>query len=102
MQVAIPHHLDRATVRQRLHDNSHKIADHVPGGVAEVHTSWSDEDTMNMAIGALGQQVQGQVKIEDGQVVFVIDLPAALGFMEPMVKGAIEKSGQKMLEAPKA
>ncbi|WP_305096912.1 polyhydroxyalkanoic acid system family protein [Croceibacterium aestuarii] len=100
MQVAIPHHLDRSTVRQRLRDNSHKIADHVPGGVAEVHTNWRNEDTMEMTIGALGQQVRGEVQIEDGQVVFVIDLPPALGFMEPMVRGAIEQSGQKMIAGP--
>ena len=100
MQVAIPHNLDRATVRQRLRDNSHKIADHVPGGVAEVHTSWRDEDTMEMSVGAMGQQVRGEVKIEEGKVVFDITLPMAISFMEPMVKGAIEKSGQKMLAAP--
>lgn len=101
MQVAIPHDLDKATVRQRLRDNSHKIADHVPGGVAEVHTSWRDEDTMEMSVGAMGQQVKGEVKIEDGQVVFVIALPPALGFMEGVVEGAIKQSGQKMLAAPK-
>ena len=42
MQVAIPHDLDRETVRQRLRNNSHKIADHVPGGMADVQTSWAD------------------------------------------------------------
>lgn len=101
MQVAIPHQLDKATVRQRLRDNSHKIADHVPGGMADVHTSWSGEDTMDMVIGAMGQEVRGQVKIEEGQVVFVVSLPPALGFMEPIVAGAIRQSGQKMLEPPR-
>jgi hypothetical protein len=101
MQVAIPHDLDRETVRQRLRNNSHKIADHVPGGVADVQTSWADEDTMNMVIGAMGQEVRGQVKIEEDQVVFVVTLPPALGFMEPIVAGAIKQSGQKMLAPPK-
>jgi hypothetical protein len=101
MQVAIPHDLDKDTVRHRLKTNSHKIADHVPGGVADVRTSWADDDTMDMVIGAMGQEVRGQVKIEEGQVVFVVTLPPALGFMEPIVEGAIRQSGQKMLAPPK-
>jgi hypothetical protein len=102
MQVAIPHDLDKQTVRQRLRDNSHRIADHVPGGVADVRTNWADDDTMEMIIGAVGQEVRGEVKIEEGQVVFLVTLPPALGFMEPIVEGAIRQSGQKMLAPPKA
>ena len=52
MRVAIPHQLDKETVRQRLRDNSHKIGDQVPGGMADVHTNWRDEDTLDLTIGA--------------------------------------------------
>lgn len=100
MRVAIPHNLDRQTVRERLYGNSHKIADQVPGGVAEVHTSWPNPDTMELVIGAMGQQLRGELQIEEGQVVFVMNLPPALSFLEPMIGGAIEQSGRKMLEPP--
>ena len=45
MRVEIPHNLDKATTRARLRANSHKIADQFPGGMAQVETSWPNEDT---------------------------------------------------------
>ena len=39
-----------------------------------------------------------RVKIEETQVVFEIDLPPALGFVEPMIAGAIRQQGTKLLE----
>ncbi|MGX7896850.1 polyhydroxyalkanoic acid system family protein [Tsuneonella sp. HG222] len=102
MRVAIPHSLDKETVRQRLRDNSHKIADQVPGGMADVHSSWRDEDTLDLTIGVMGQELRGDIAIEDGQVVFTMALPPALGFLEPIVEGAIKQGGQKMLAPPKS
>ena len=101
MRVAIPHQLDKETVRQRLRDNSHKIGDQVPGGMADVHTSWRDEDTLDLTIGVMGQEMKGDIAIEDSQVVFTMALPPALGFLEPIVEGAIKQSGQNMLAPPK-
>ena len=100
MRVAIPHQLDKETVRQRLRDNSHKIADQVPGGMADVHTSWRSDDVMAMTIGVMGQELKGDIEIEDGQVVFTMILPPALGFIEPIVEGAIKQSANKMLAPP--
>ncbi|WP_340588742.1 polyhydroxyalkanoic acid system family protein [Erythrobacter alti] len=101
MQVAIPHQLGREEVRRRLSENSDQIADHIPGGMAEVQTSWPSEDRMAMAISAMGQALSGHIDIEDNQVIFHMDLPPALGFLKPIVEGAIRQSGQKMLEPPK-
>ena len=55
MRVAIPHNLDRETVRQRLRSRSHEIADHIPGGMAEVSTSWRSEDVKGMTVRTFGQ-----------------------------------------------
>ena len=101
MQVAIPHDLDREEVRRRFRDNSHRIGDAIPGGMATVETSWPNEDRMDMAIEAMGQTMSGHIDIEDGQVVFHMTLPAALGFLTPMIEGAIRKQGQTLLEPPK-
>ena len=100
MQVAIPHHLSKDTVRQRLRARSHTITDGIPGGMAQVTTSWPSEDRMAMTITAMGQVLTGHVDIEEQQVVFVLQLPPALAFVEPLVAGAIRQQGQKMLTPP--
>lgn len=97
MRVPIPHKLDKETVRRRLRDRSHKIANHIPGGVADVTTDWPSEDRMNLNVSAMGQMVRGHVDIEDDQVVFVMDLPPSLSFMEPMVASAVRQQGQKLI-----
>lgn len=100
MRVAIPHNLDNDIVRQRMKAKSHEIADYVPGG-ATVETAWPSDDRMNMTIGAMGQQVSGNVDLEPGQLVFEVELPMMLSFLEPMIRGAVEKGGQKLLAPPK-
>jgi len=99
MRVAVPHNLDKDTVRQRLKSRSHQIADHIPGGMAQVETLWRDEDTMAMTVRAMGQELRGDIEIEEGQVVFNMALPAALGFLEPLVANAIQQQGRKMIAA---
>lgn len=100
MRVPIPHDLPREEVRRRLRERGPEIGKFVPGGMADVTTSWADEDRMNLSVKAMGQGIDGQVIIEESQVVFQIDLPPALSFVEPMISGAIRQQGQKLL-APK-
>lgn len=101
MEVAIPHQLTREEVRRRLRDNSDRMGDAIPGGMADITTSWPSEDRMAMAISAMGQSMEGHVDIEDNQVVFSIELPMALSFVKPMVEGAIRQQGQALLAPPK-
>lgn len=101
MDVAIPHNLGREEVRRRLRDNSHRIGDNIPGGMAEVKTHWPSEDRMAMSIAAMGQMLNGHVDVEDDKVVFHMVLPPALGFLKPMIDAAIRDQGHKMLEAPR-
>lgn len=98
MRVPIPHDLPKAEVRHRLSSRSHEIANFIPGGMAQVETAWPNEDTMTLAVRAMGQGINGRVLIEDRQVVFEVDLPPALSFVEPMVAGAIRQQGAKLLE----
>ena len=100
MQVAIPHKLGREEVRRRLQGSSHQIADAIPGGMADVQTSWPNEDSMQMAILAMGQSLNGRIDIMDDQVVFFMDLPPALGFIQPIVEAAMQQHGQKLLAPP--
>lgn len=98
MRVPISHALAKEEVRHRLASRSHEIANFIPGGMAEVSTHWPNEDTMNLSVRAMGQGIQGRVLIEDHQVVFEVDLPPALSFVEPMIAGAIRQQGTKLLE----
>ena len=102
MRVEIPHTLDKATARERLRANSHKISDQFPGGMAQVETSWPNEDTMAMHVRAMGQELIGHVELEEGKLVFNVVLPPALSFIEPIISGAIKQSGQKLIAGPNA
>ena len=97
MRVAVPHNLGRDEVRRRLRARSHEIADHIPGGMAEVSTAWRNEDTLEITISAIGQVIRGDITVEEREVVFVVNLPPALGFIGPLIEGAIRQRGQKLL-----
>jgi len=102
MQVAIPHQLGREETRRRLHANMHKMPASFPAGMAKVSTTWPSEDHAMMAIEAMGQHITGRIDIEDAQVLLTVDLPPALGFIEPIIAGAIKQGGQKMLAPPES
>jgi hypothetical protein len=101
MRIPIQHQLDREEVRRRLRANSDSLGSAIPGGMAEVTTSWPSEDRMALAIAAMGQSLGGHIDIEDHQVVFEIDLPPALGFVAPIVENAIRQQGQVLLAPPR-
>lgn len=97
MRVAIPHSHGKDEVRRRLQAKSGDIAGLIPGGMADVATGWPNDDTMTLAISAMGQTVGARVELAETEVVFVVDLPPALSFVEPMVRGALEQKGRKLL-----
>jgi len=102
MQVAIPHQLGRDEVRRRLKSRSHTLASAIPGGMADVETSWPAEDRMNLSVQAMGQVVAGYIDIRDTDIQVVLDLPPALSFISPMVEGAIRQQGHLLLAPPKS
>lgn len=97
MRVPLQHNLGKEEVRRRLKARSHEIGDAIPGGMAEVKTSWPSDDCLALDIRAMGNLTRAKVLIEETQVVFEIDLPPALSFVEPIIAGAIRKKGQKLL-----
>ena len=101
MEVAIPHDLGSQEVRRRLKENSDQIGKGIPGGMAEITTSWPSEDRMDMNIEAMGQTIEGYVDIEEARVVFNIELPMALMFVKPMIESTIRDQGQRLLAPAK-
>jgi len=97
MRIPIPHKLGREEARHRLHSRSGEIAGLMPGGMADVTVTWPHEDRMDLQIVAMGKTAQGSVEIGDDSVVFVIELPVGLSFVEPMIRSAVEAKGRKLL-----
>ena len=97
MRVPIPHQLGREEARRRLHARSGELTGLFPGMGAAVEIDWPSKDRMSTTVTVMGKTVQGHVDVEDDAVVFDIDLPMALSFVEPMIRSAIEAKGQKLL-----
>lgn len=96
MRIAVPHRLGKDEARRRVREKSGEIADFVPG-FASVQTDWPDEDVMRLTVIAMGQELTGQIEVADSEVAFTVDIPAALAFVEPMIRGQIEAKGRKLL-----
>jgi len=52
---------------------------------------------MNLTVGAMGQEMTGAIEVGESEVAFSVELPAALSFIEPMIRGQIEAKGRKLL-----
>lgn len=97
MRVAVPHSLGKDEARSRLKARAHEVSDFIPGGMAQVAIDWPAEDRMAMHVAAMGQSIDGTVEVEDNAVVFTVNLPAMLSFVEPMIERAIADKGRKLL-----
>ncbi|MFZ4689087.1 MAG: polyhydroxyalkanoic acid system family protein [Polymorphobacter sp.] len=95
--VDIPHNLGREVARQRLRDNVGDIGRHIPGGVADLQTTWRDADTMFIELAAMGQRVSVTLDIEDRLVRASFVLPGMLGFMAGAIAAAVKREGSKLL-----
>ena len=98
MRVALPHNLGREEVRRRLSSRSHEIGDMIPGGMAQVTSSWPTDDLMELTVCALGQTITGDIEIYEAQVVIAFDLPQTLSFLRPMIEGAVRSNAARLLE----
>lgn len=96
MRIAIPHSIGKDEARRRIRERSGEIANFVPG-FASVSTAWQGEDRMNLTVGAMGQEMTGAIEVGENEVAFTVELPAALSFVEPMIRGQIEAKGRKLL-----
>lgn len=97
MRVAVPHSLGREEARRRIKGRSHELGDLIPGGMAQVTSSWAHEDRLELGITAMGHTVSGSVEIAESEIAIEVVLPASLSFVEPMVRSAVEAKGRKLL-----
>ncbi len=98
LTIDVPHKLGRAGARERLRSRAGELASHIPGGVADVRTSWPGEDEMTMDIAAMGQTISARLEVQDTLVRVHLILPPMLAFFSGMIGAAVRESGTKMLE----
>ncbi|MBU3077798.1 polyhydroxyalkanoic acid system family protein [Sphingomonas quercus] len=96
IHVDIPHQLGKEGARARLSANAHKLARHVPGGMAEVTTGW-EGDRMTITVAAMGQTVTAYADVREDVVHAEIMLPFLLSMFEAPIAAAIRSEGPKLL-----
>ncbi len=98
LTIDVPHKLGRAGARERLRTRAGELASHIPGGMADVRTSWPGEDEMAMEIVAMGQTISARLEVQDTLVRVYLILPPMLSFFSGMIGSAVRESGTRMLE----
>ena len=95
--VDIPHQLGREAAKQRLRAEVGSLAGYIPGGVADVQSSWPTADRMIIEIMALGQRVTATLDVEERNVRATFVLPALLSFMAGAIEAAVRRKGGQLL-----
>ena len=97
IQVDLPHKLGKEEARRRIAGNVHKLKDHIPGGAAQVESSWSG-DELKLDVSAMGQTVQALIGVDDNVVHCRVLLPGMLGMFARPIEAMLQKKGNVLLE----
>ncbi|WP_442680602.1 polyhydroxyalkanoic acid system family protein [Sphingomonas sp. ASY06-1R] len=95
--IDVPHQLGRAGARARLKSRIGELGGHIPGGVADIQSSWPSEDEMALEIKAMGQTVPVRLEVLDTLVRVHISLPAMLAYFTGLISAAVRDQGTKLL-----
>ena len=95
--IDIPHKLGREEAKRRLKNRIGELASHIPGGAADVRSSWPTEDRMELSVDAMGQHVATVLDVEENIIRLQLQLPAMLSFMSGAIEKAIRKGGAAVL-----
>lgn len=95
--VDIPHTLGREEARRRVRARIGELPGHIPGGMAEVRSSWTGEDSMALEVKAMGQTLSGTLDIEDRVIRVTMLLPPLLSMMSGVLAAAVKTQGSQLL-----
>jgi hypothetical protein len=96
--IDVPHRLGKAGARERMKARIGDLGGHMPGGVAEVRSSWPSEDEMALEIGVMGQTIPARMEVQDTVVRVHVSLPPMLAMFSGMIGAAVKTGGEKLLE----
>ena len=97
IQVDLPHKLGREEARRRIANNIHKLTDHIPGGAAQVESSWTG-DELDLSVNALGQSVDAKIGVEESKIRVRVMLPGMLAMFAGPIEAMLQKKGNILLE----
>lgn len=95
--IDIPHTLGREEAERRLRARIGELAGHIPGGMADVKSSWPGEHRMAIDVTAMGQLVSALLDVEESRVRVQLSLPPMLSFMAGLIGASVKDQGTKML-----
>ena len=96
ISVDLPHNLGRDEARRRIANNIHKLKDHIPGGSAQVQSSWAGDD-LTLNVSAMGQSVEALIGVDEKVVHCRIMLPGFLAMFAGPIEAALQKKGADIL-----
>jgi len=97
ISVDLPHNLGVEEAKNRMQGSIGKLKDHIPGGSAEVRSTWAG-DRMNLVVEAMGQEVGAHIDVLEKVVRVEVILPGMLGFFGKQIEGLLRAKGGALLE----
>jgi Putative polyhydroxyalkanoic acid system protein (PHA_gran_rgn) len=97
ISVDLPHNLGAAEARRRIAGGIGRLKDHIPGGAADVRSSW-EGDRMSLQVTAMGQEVSARIDVQERLVRLEVLLPPMLGFFGKQIEGLLRRQGAELLE----
>lgn len=97
MQIDLPHQLGRAEAKRRIQSRIGELAGYIPGGAAEVNSSWPEEYRLALDVAAMGQKVDATIEVEERIVRLNLELPMMLRFASGAIEAVIQRKGGDLL-----
>ncbi len=96
IEVDLPHKLGKEEARRRIANNTHKLKEHIPGGSAQVSSTWAG-DTLSLDINALGQAIAAEIEVQERLVRCRVRLPGMLALFAAPIEAALNARGRDLL-----
>ena len=94
--IDLPHNLGATEAKRRLQSRIGELKNHIPGGAAEVESSWTG-DQLNLDITAMGQKIAAQIDVQDSKVRCRVMLPGMLALFAAPIEAALSRKGKDLL-----
>jgi hypothetical protein len=98
--IDLAHNLGRDEARRRMKARIGELPGHMPGGAAEVRSSWPEDYRMALDVAALGQSVSALLDVEENRIRISLELPPMLRFAAGAIETAIQRKGRDLLLGP--
>jgi hypothetical protein len=96
ISVDLPHHLGAEEAKRRIESNIGGLTSHLPSG-AQVASNWQGNQ-LKLDIGAMGQQVNAGIDVQENIVRVSVLLPPALSFFGKAIEAGLRRSAPALLE----